>query len=122
MENEPEATDGLDLKFAEIISVAVFARRNELVKVLTELVFRQSVDSYLLDYNYNVETVISSDTYSKLNEHLLVLELLLAQNNCAESGGGESVRRVVIEMNVEEARACVAKLRDVERELLMASQ
>lgn len=122
MENEPEATDGLDLKFAEIISVAVFARRNELVKVLTELVFRQSVDSYLLDYNYNVETVISSDTYSKLNEHLLVLELLLAQNNCAESGGGESVRRVVIEMNVEEARAFVAKLRDVERELLMASQ
>ena len=122
MENEPEATDGLDLKFAEIISVAVFARRNELVKVLTELVFRQSVDSYLLDYNYNVETVISSDTYSKLNEHLLVLELLLAQNNCAESGGGESVRRVIIEMNVEEARAFVAKLRDVERELLMASQ
>ena len=122
MENEPEATDGLDLKFAEIISVAVFARRNELVKVLTELVFRQSVDSYLLDYNYNVETVISSDTYSKLNEHLLVLELLLAQNNCAESGVGESVRRVVIEMNVEEARAFVAKLRDVERELLMASQ
>ena len=122
MENEPEATDGLDLKFAEIISVAVFARRNELVKVLTELVFRQSVDSYLLDYNYNVETVISSDTYSKLNEHLLVLELLLAQNNCAESGVGESVRIVVIEMNVEEARAFVAKLRDVERELLMASQ
>ena len=40
MENEPEATSDLDLKFAEIISVAVFARRNELAKVLTELVFR----------------------------------------------------------------------------------
>ena len=40
MENEPEATSGLDLKFAEIVAVAVFARRNELVKVLTELVFR----------------------------------------------------------------------------------
>lgn len=68
MENEPEATEGLDVKFAEIIAFAVFARRNELVKVLTELVFRQSVDSYLLDYNYNIETVISSDNYSKLNE------------------------------------------------------
>lgn len=67
-ENEPEATADLDLKFAEIIAVAVFARRNELVKVLTELVFRQSVDSYLLDYNYNVETIVSSDNYSKLNE------------------------------------------------------
>ena len=40
MENEPEATSDLDLKFAEIIAVAVFARRNELAKVLTELVFR----------------------------------------------------------------------------------
>ena len=58
----------MDFKFAEIIAVAVFARRNELVKVLTELVFRQSVDSYLLDYNYNIETVLSSDNYSKLNE------------------------------------------------------
>ena len=30
----------LDFKFAEIIAMAVFARRNELVRVLTELVFR----------------------------------------------------------------------------------
>ena len=77
-ENEPEATADLDLRFAEMIALAVFARRNELVKVLTELVFRQSVDSYLLDYNYNVESVVSSDSFSKLNEQLLVLELLLA--------------------------------------------
>ena len=31
------------------------------------------------------------------------------------------VRRVIIEMNVGEAQAFVAKLRDVEREVLMAS-
>ena len=37
LENESEE---LDLKFAEIIAFGVFARRNELVKVLTELVFR----------------------------------------------------------------------------------
>ena len=58
----------MEVKFAEIIAIAVFARREELVKVLTELVFRQSVDSYLLDYNYNVETVLSSDSFSKQNE------------------------------------------------------
>ena len=109
----------MDFKFAEIAAVAVFARREELVKVLTELVFRQSVDSYLLDYNYNVETVLSSDSYSKQNEQLLVLELLLAQNDAVE---GQLLRRVIVEMNVEEARAFVAKLRDVEREVLMASQ
>ena len=51
-----------------MVAVAIFARREELAKVLTELVFRQSVDSYLLDYNYNIETTISSDTFSKVNE------------------------------------------------------
>lgn len=65
---EPDATSDLNLKFAEIIAFAVFARRQEVAKVLTELVFRQMVDSYLLDYNYNVETVISSNTFSKQNE------------------------------------------------------
>ena len=81
MESEEGALANLDFKFAELIAVSVFARRNELVKVLTELVFRQSVDSYLLDYNYNIETVVCSDNYSKQNEQLLVLELLLAQNS-----------------------------------------
>lgn len=32
------------------------------------------------------------------------------------------VRRVVIEMNLEEARHFVTKLRNVEREVMMASQ
>ena len=101
----------------------MFARRNELAKVLTELVFRASVDSYLMDYNYNIETVISSDSFSKQNEQLLVLELFLAQNsNSEEAGGQQMVRRVVVEMDVEEARAFVAKLRDIEREVLQASQ
>lgn len=118
-ENEPEATGDMSLKFAEIIAFAVFSRRNELAKVLTELVFRQSVDSYLLDYNYNVETVISSDSFSKQNEQLLILELFLAQNDANE---GQMIRRVVVEMNVDEARTFVAKLKDIEREILQASQ
>ena len=68
----------IDLKMAEMVAIAIFARREELAKVLTELVFRQSVDSYLLDYNYNVETTIGSDSFAKVNEQLLVLELFLA--------------------------------------------
>ena len=67
-ENEPEVTENMDFKFAEIIAFGVFSRRNEIVRVLTELVFRQSADSYLLDYNFNVETIISSDSFSKQNE------------------------------------------------------
>ena len=112
-------TSEINFKFAEIIAFGVFSRRNEIVKVLTELVFRQSVDAYLLDYNYNIETVISSDSFSRQNEQLLVLELMLAQNDASE---GQQIRRVTIEMNVEETRAFVSKLKDIEREVLMASQ
>ncbi len=68
IETEPDVMTDLDLKFAEIIAFSVFARRTEIAKVLTELVFRQMVDSYLLDYNYNVETVMASDSFSKINE------------------------------------------------------
>ena len=45
----------LDAKKQEIIAVAIFARREELSKVLTELILQKSVDSYLVDYNYNIE-------------------------------------------------------------------
>ena len=76
------------MKFAEIISVATFSRRQEVMKVLTELVFRQSQDSYLMDYNYNVETTLSSDNYSKVNEVMLVLELFLSVNE-SETHSGE---------------------------------
>ncbi len=39
-EQEPDVTAEMDFKFAEIIAFGVFSRRNEIVKVLTELVFR----------------------------------------------------------------------------------
>ena len=58
----------VDQKMAEMVAVSIFARRDELAAILTELVFRQSSDSYLLDYNYNIETTISSDAFSKVNE------------------------------------------------------
>ena len=109
-----------------MVAVAIFARREELSKVLTELVFRQSVDSYLLDYNYNVETTISSDSFAKVNEQLLILELFLAQNGpqTGESGthSDKNIRRVVVELNLEEARTFVGKLKDIEKEIIAASQ
>ena len=67
----------VNAKQIELISVVIFSRRNELAQVLTELVFRRAHDSYLLDYNFNVETVISSDSFYKVNEQLLNLELVL---------------------------------------------
>ena len=63
-----EVDQEVDLRMAEVVAVAIFSRREELAKVLTELIFRQSVDSYLLDYNYNIETTIASDSFSKVNE------------------------------------------------------
>ena len=45
----------LDPKKQELIAVSIFARRDELSKVLSELVLQQSVDSYLVDYNFNIE-------------------------------------------------------------------
>ena len=116
----------IDIKMAEMVATAIFARREELSKVLTELVFRQSVDSYLLDYNYNVETTISSDSFAKVNEQFLILELFLAQNGpqTGESGvhSDKNIRRVVVELNLEEARTFVRKLKDIEKEIIAASQ
>ena len=116
----------IDFKMAEMVAIAIFARREELAKVLTELVFRQSVDSYLLDYNYNVETTIGSDSFAKVNEQLLVLELYLAQNGPQTGEDGshsdKNIRRVVVELNLEEARTFVGKLKNIEKEIIASSQ
>ena len=84
----------------ELIAIAIFSRRDELAQVLTELVFRKASDSYLLDYNFNIETVMSSDSFLKVNEPLMVLELFVS----ADSNGH---RRIVLELSIDEARAFV---------------
>lgn len=76
--------------------------------MLTELVFRKASDSYLLDFNYNIETVMSSDSFLKVNEPLLLLELFLS----AENSG---IKRVVVELNIDEARAFVDQLKAIEK-------
>eukprot|EP00350_Pseudokeronopsis_sp_OXSARD2_P013384 CAMPEP_0170545660 /NCGR_PEP_ID=MMETSP0211-20121228/4026_1 /TAXON_ID=311385 /ORGANISM="Pseudokeronopsis sp., Strain OXSARD2" /LENGTH=140 /DNA_ID=CAMNT_0010849679 /DNA_START=126 /DNA_END=543 /DNA_ORIENTATION=+ len=105
---------GLDPKYVEIIVVSIFARREELRKVLTQLVFRQSVDTHLVDYNYNIELCIASDTCSKVNEPMMVLELFLRGSE------GKKLERIVVEMNLEETRAFVGNLKDIEKEMVAA--
>ena len=93
----------------EILSVCVFSRREELRKVLTELVFQSAVDRHLVDYNYNVELCLSSGTMIKVNEPMLILELFLRGSD------GKELERVIIEMNKVEAKAFVSKLREIEK-------
>ncbi len=96
----------------EILSVCVFSRREECRKVLTELVFQSAVDKHLVDYNYNIELCLASDTMMKVNESMLVLELFLRGQD------GKNLERVIIEMNKVEAKAFVHKLKEVEKEVL----
>jgi COMM domain len=52
----------------------------------------------------------------RVNEPLLVLELFLRGSD------GKTLERVVIEMNKVEAKAFVAKLREIEKEVLASGQ
>lgn len=70
----------LNAKTIDIMATTIFARRIELQTILTDLVLGQSTDKQLLDYNYNVEMVISSSTSSKVAQPMMVLELLLRVN------------------------------------------
>ena len=78
-------------------------------KVLTELVLQQAIDKHLIDYNYNVELCLSSDTLMRVNESMLVLELFLRGTD------GKDLERIIIEMNKVEAIAFVTKLKEIEK-------
>lgn len=107
---------GVDGKMIEILSICVFSRREELRKVLTELIFQTSVDKHLVDYNYNVELCLASDTMMRVNESMLVLELFLRGSD------GKDIERVVVEMNKQEAKAFVGRLKEIEKEVLGSAQ
>ena len=109
----------LSQKHLDIISTCAYARRSELRKVFTELIFKSTSDSVLLDYNYNIEQVIWSDSCKKVAEALLVLELFL--QTCSETGQ-KNIQRVIIEFNIEEAREFVGRLQSIEKEVIAASQ
>ena len=60
-EQEPSP---LNPKTIDILANTIYARREELQKVLTELVLEKSSDKILVDYNYSIEWVVSSNTAS----------------------------------------------------------
>ena len=73
---------------------------------MTQTVLEQSSDKFLIDYNYNIEFVISSSSASKIGQPLMVLELFLRVNQDENrvTHSGKSIQRVVLELNKEEAR------------------
>jgi hypothetical protein len=107
-----QEVQGVDAKMIEILSICVFSRREELRKVLTELIFQTSIDKHLVDYNYNIELCLASDTMMRVNESMLVLELFLRGSD------GKDIERVVLEMNRQEAKAFVGRLKEIEKEVL----
>jgi hypothetical protein len=60
---------------------------------------RKVLDKHLVDYNYNIELCLSSDIMMRVNESMLVLELLLRETD------GKDLERVIIEINKVEAKA-----------------
>ena len=97
-----------------MLAAIIFSKRQELCKYLTHRVLAQSSDSTLLDYNFNIETVIASDSMIKVNEQLINLELII---QCTDD-----IHRVTIEMNYQEASEFMQKLATIESELLSASK
>ena len=80
-------------------------------------------DKYLIDYNYNIEYVMSSSTSQKVSTPLLVLELFLQVNQDEEGKnmGGKVIQRVIIEFDKEEMRDFIEKLESIEREVIALS-
>ena len=75
----------------------------------------------MLDYNYNIEFVMSSSSSQNVAQPLLVLELILKVNQDEfvpiDSAAGKTLQRVVVEMNLEEATDFVAKLNKISKQI-----
>ena len=77
MESDPPE---ISQKTIDILATTIFARRAELQKILTEMILDASSDKVLVDYNYSIEMVMSSDSAAKVAQPLMVLELNLKVN------------------------------------------
>ena len=85
------------------------------------LVVDQCSDKTLIDYNFNVEMVMSSSSSMKMGGGypLLVLELKLRVNQ-DENGhhNGKAIQRVIVELDREEARDFLSRLTKIEKEIV----
>ena len=57
-----EKLEGVSQKTVDIVATSIYARRQELQKVLTDLIIEQSADKMLIDYNYNIQMNLSSSS------------------------------------------------------------
>ena len=123
--SEQEGFDAENLpinqKSIDIIGTSVYARREEIQQTLVEMILNDSSDKVLIDYNYNIELVMSSSSSQNVATPLLILELFLRVNHDEQSGenhGGKSIQRVLIEMDKEEARDFTQRLQEIEKEIV----
>ena len=56
----------INQKTIEILASCIFARRDEIQRILTQIVLESSSDKFLIDYNYNIEFVMSSSSAAKI--------------------------------------------------------
>ena len=82
------------------------------------MILDQSSDKVLLDYNYNIEYVMSSSTTQNIGQPMMVLELVLKVNQdeyvSVNTAAGKTLQRVIIEMNTTETIDFVAKLQKIQ--------
>ena len=73
-------------KTIDILGTAIYARRDEVQKIMVERTIQSANDKYLIDYNYNVEMIMSSSSSQNAAIPLLVLELQLLVNQDDTTG------------------------------------
>ena len=88
------------------------------------MVLEQSNDQTLIDYNYSIEMVMSSDSSNKIGEPLLMLELTLKLNQDGQGRdySGRTMQRVILELNMDETRDFMDKLKQISNEVVGLSQ
>tara|TARA_B110000285_G_scaffold188478_1_gene214684 strand:- start:66 stop:350 length:285 start_codon:yes stop_codon:yes gene_type:complete len=88
---------------------------------MVQLVLSTCSDKHLIDYNFNIEMVMSSSTSFKMGGGfpLMILELKLGVNR-DENGNhnGKAIQRVVVELDREEARDFMSRLSKIEQEII----
>ena len=106
-------------KTIDILANTIYARRNELQRILTELVLEASSDKMLVDYNYSIEWVVSSNSASQVAQPFMILELLLKVNEDerGQEYSGKTLQRVILELDKEETREFQNRLMAISKEI-----
>ena len=88
------------------------------------MIIEVSNDKILVDYNYSIEWVVSSNSANKVAQPFMILELLLKVNQ-DEQGleySGKTLQRVILELDKEETREFQNKLMGIQKEIISLSE